>query len=890
MSWFPRLFARRRIYNDLAEEMRGHLQERTEQIMRTENLSRAEAERAAKKAFGNATLIEERGKAAWQWPRLENLLRDLAFSARLLRKSPGFTIVAILTITLGVGANTSVFSLLNGLLLRPLPVPDAHRLVILRMQPSDFGYSFCAPLFRALEARHETFSSVFAFSSRILQVRGQNGSEQVPGVMVSGQFFDALATPAQLGRTLTPADDSKGASAGGYPVVLADSFWKTRFDRSPDVLGRSLIIGNTGFTIVGVMPKTFPGADVNFRPEFFIPLSAEPIVDAPYDNLAGGYHNWWLRVGARLQPGVSLEHANSFLQSVDRALIQETVPDPNFKFGNTKRDDVRLVAESGATGYSLLRRRYRSPLITTFVLCVAVLLLACINLASLLLARATAREREIATRLAIGATRGRLVQQLLIDSLLLSVLGTLAGLATAPLVSRQLVAMLAPAGSYLSLDAGLDWRVFLFTALLAVGSALLIGLLPALQATAGDLNRHMKDGARSTRSEHRRVLPKVLLAVEVSIAMILVTGAGLLATSLVRLYRSGLGFDPNNLLLADIDMNKQSLDGPPLIRLYQTISERLASQPDVVSVSYVASTPISDNTSSDDFHIPGAPNHEIYVNTVSPDYFRTMRIPLLDGRDFRWQDTLETGNKVILNEAAARVFFPSGGAMGRQIGTKRNKKEELYEVVGIVGNGKYTSLRDPAPPTAYFPLTQTDDHKPAYTAVVRYGKSVTPVAASVRRITTELAPDIPAPALNNMNQLIDDSVAAQRVMVMLSLFFAVSALLITGIGLYGVLAYATARRTSEIGIRMALGAARLQVVGLVFRENTWTAGVGCVAGLITAILASRSLSTFLYGTSPHDPWVLSISMTVLCLSAAFASLIPALRAASIDPMKALRTE
>jgi predicted permease len=890
MSWLQQIFHRRRIYDDLAEEVHEHLEERTEQLMRTENMSRQEAQQAAKRAFGNPTLIEERSREPWRWPRIENLLRDLSFSARLLRKSPGFAAVAILTITLGVGANTAVFSLLNGLLLRPLPVPDAQQLVLLRIQPAEFGYSFCAPLFRALESHHETFSSVYGFSNRPLQIRGPNGSEEISGVLVSGQYFEALATPAQLGRTLTPADDRKETGVGGFPVVISDSFWKTRFNRASDILRRPLTIGNAAFTIVGVMPRTFLGADANFRPQFFLPLSTEPIVDAPFNNLDGGYHSWWLRVGARLKPGVSLAQVNGFLNSVEQPLFKEIIPDPNFGFGNVKRDDLRLIAESGAAGHSSLRLRYRNPLLATFVLCIAVLLLACINLASLLLARAAAREREIATRLAIGATRGRLVQQLLIDSLLLAALGTAAGLATAPLVSSQLVAILAPANTHLSLDAGLDWHVLLFAACIAIGSTLLIGLLPALQATAGDLNLYMKDGARNTRAEHRRVLPKVLLGIEVSIAMVLVTGAGLLATSLLRLYKSGLGFDPHNLLLANFDMNKQALDGAPLIRLYRTIAERLATQPGIASVGYHGETPISGDTSIGSYHTPGGTDRETYNNIVSPDYFRTMRIPLLAGREFRWQDTAETGKKIILNQAAAGMLFPSGSAVGQQVRSKVDNKENVYEVIAVVGNAKYASLRDAAPPTAYIPMTQVEDHKPAYSAVVRFQGSAMPLAAAIRSITTELAPDIPAPALDNMSQLIDDSIAADRVMVLLSLFFAVSALLVTGIGLYGVLAYATARRTSEIGIRIALGAARLQVVGLVFLENAWTAGTGCIAGLLAAVLASRCLSAFLYGTSPHDPWVLSLSLAILCLSAACASLIPAIRAACIDPMKALRTE
>jgi predicted permease len=885
-NWLPKIF-RRKLYNELAEEMREHLEEKTEQFVR-EGMPRKEAQQAARRAFGNANLLEERSREIWQWRWIENLWRDLGFSARLLSRSPGFAVVAILTLTLGVGANTAVFSLLNGLLLRPLPVPNAQQLILFRIQPDNWGYSFCAPVFRALESHHEIFSSVFAFSGREIQLRGPNGNENIAGALVSGQYFEALATRPHLGRVLTAADDRKGGN--GYAVVISDQFWKTRFNRDPHVLGRKLLLANVAFTIVGVMPETFIGMDASSRPQVYVPLVTEPLIDAPYDNTANGYHSWWLRVAARLKPGASIAQANALMDSIAPPILKETVPDPNFSFGNVKRDGIHFVAEPGSAGFSYLRTRFREPLLLTFALCAAVLLLACINLASLLLARAAMRQREIATRLAIGATRRRLIQQLLVDSLLLALLGTAAGLAVAPLVSRGLVAMLVRSDSDLYLDASIDWRVFLFAALAAVLSTVLIGLLPALQATAGDLNRHMKDGARATSADRNRLLPKVLLAIEVALAMVLVAGAGLLGTSLIRLYQSGFGFDPNGLVLANLDMGKQSLDGPPLTRLYQDIAERLAHQPGVVSVSYASQPPLTNGSWSGDLRVPGGGDREVFESDAAPDYFRTMRIPLLLGREFSWADKPTDSTKIILNESAAKMFFPNGDAVGKQVQNMNGGKLETFEVIAVVGNTKYTALRDPSPPMAYRSVPQAVSKKPSYMVILRVSGPVTSVAASLRSVALGLAPDIPAPTLVSMDNEIDDSVAAERVMALLSLFFAASALLVTGIGLYGTLAYATARRTSEIGIRMALGAERTQVVGLVFRENAWIAGIGCAAGLLSAILASRAIATFLYGTSPHDPWVLTISLAVLSLIAAVASLIPAIRAASIDPMKALRSE
>ena len=891
MSWLTSFFFyRREIYNDLAEEMRQHLEEKTEYLMR-DGMSRGEAEHAARRAFGNVALIEENGREPWQWPRIENLLRDLSFSARLLRKSPGFAIVAILTLTLGVGANTAVFSLLNGLLLRPLPVPDAQRLVLIRVAPKiSWGYSFTEPIFRKLEDRHEVFSSIFAFYIHRFQIRSQIGKETVSGALVSGSFFDALATPPELGRYLTPADDRKGLNE--YPVVIGDDFWKTRFDRDPGVLGRKLVLDDVAFTIVGVMPKSFIGGDANSRPQIFVPLVTEPLVDAPYNMTERGYQTWWLRVGARLKPGISLAQANANLQSIAPPIFREVIPDPNFNLNGVKRDRLSLAADPGSAGYSILRIRYRDPLLLIFALCVVVLLLACINLASLLLARSTMRQREIATRLAIGATRRRLIQQLLVDSLLLASLGTAAGLAVAPLVSRILVAMLVHGENRLYLDASIDWRVFLFAVVAAMLSTILIGLLPALQVTAGDLNQHMKNGSQATRGERRKLLPKVLLAVEVALAMVLVSGAGLLGASLVRLYKSGLGFDPKNLVLVNLDMGKQPLDGEQLTRLYQDLTDRFAHQPGVVSVGLSSVPPLSGSTWMGELHLPGGTNRDVYDSHVGPEYFRTMRIPLLEGREFTWQDDPRSPRKIILSQAAAKSLFPSGDALGKQVQETDDNKTESYEVVAVVGDTTYNDLRAPAPPTAYFPITQTTDKKPTYTAILRLSNSeqAAPLAASIRRATVDRAPEIPSPVFITMDEQVDDSIAAERVMALLSVFFAVSALLVTGIGLYGVLSYSTARRTSEIGIRMALGAERPQVISLIFRENVWIAVGGCALGLLTALLSSRVLATFLYGTSPRDPWVMLLSLTLLCLIAAVASIIPAMRAASIEPVKALRAE
>jgi len=533
---------------------------------------------------------------------------------------------------------------------------------------------------------------------------------------------------------------------------------------------------------------------------------------------------------------------------------------------------------------------FKKPLLAMFWLCGAMLLLACLNLACLLMARAAARERELATRLAMGATRWRLIRQLMVESFLIAALGTAVGLFAAPVVSRSLAALLLGNSRNMTLDTTLDLRVFLFAALIAALATVLIGLIPALRATSGNLNDQIKSGshARSAR-DTRRLLPQALMALQVALALILVVGAGLLATSLARLYKTGLGFDPKGLVNIDLDMFKQSLDGDALVRWYREFGDSLRHQPGVRSVSFASVTPLTGNTWTNDLHTSASDgDREVYMNAVAPDYFETMRIPILAGNDFRWDLTRTAGGKIVLNQAAARMFFPGQNPVGQHLTQTYEKKS--FEVVAVVGDIRYASIREAPPAEAYLPITQSEDKTPSYTAVVRMDGPAVPLGAAARSLAARMAPEIPAPVMTTMSSDLDASIGSERIMAMLAVFFAGCALLVTAIGLYGTLAYTTARRTSEIGIRMALGARRLQVVAMVFRENACIAASGSLAGLAVALFAAHVLASFLYQTSARDPWVLIGSVAALSLIASAASLVPAVRAARIDPIRALRTE
>jgi predicted permease len=889
------LFRRRRLDREMAEELAFH-QEMMRAKLQRAGATETEAAMTARRQFGDSARWHERLRELWQFRTAENFARDVRFGVRMLARSPGFTVVALLTLALGVGANTTVFSMINGLLLRPLDVPHSDRLAVLSVDfgsdPAHYGYYLPEPLFRGLEGRHEVFSTVFAFSSTDLQVRGRDGNESVPGAYVSGGFFSGLEVAPLLGRTLTEADDQKGGNPAGLAAVISEPFWGSWFGRSPDIVGKKLTIDDHVFTIVGVMPKHFIGADPMQPPAIWVPLATEPVLDGERNMTAAGIHGWWLGTLGRLQPGATLDQANAQLAAATSAIFHEYAGDERW-VEHRLETHAHFKAETGSGGYTDLRTEFRQPLMAVFAMCGGILLLACLNLTSLLVARGAARERELATRLALGAGRGRLTQQLLTESLLIALIGTALGLAVSPLVSQALGALLLSGRRGIHLDTSLDARVFAFAALTAVFSTLIIGLVPALRATSRDLNEQIKSGSHTTQAHERtRWLPRVLMACEVALALVLVVGAGLLAASLVRLYNSGAGFDPHGVMNVAFSMEKSGMDTNALRQFYQATNDGLRRVPGVRAVSFAQVVPFTHNNWDEGIAATGRDYKDLLMNNVGPDYFAAMGIPLLEGRDFRWNDTSSTQMKIILNEKAAKLLFPRGSAVGHIVNMNEGEEKPplALEVVGVAGNAKYQDLRQEAPAAGYEAMMQGEEYSPSYYAVVRTRGDAGSVAEAARTLARQLATGIPPPETTSMMKVVDDSLSTERMMALLAVFFAVGALLVTAIGLYGTLAYATARRTSEIGIRMALGAGRAQVVRLVCVQNALVAVTGTAAGLVAALLAARALASFLYGTSVRDPWVLGGSVLALAVIACAASLLPAWRASRIDPMAAIRCE
>jgi predicted permease len=885
------LFTQRRHRQQLADELAFH-QAMLEDRFADEGLSPEEAAKAARRRLGSSSRWQERVAELWQWAWLENLARDFSYATRLLRRSPGFTSVAVITLALGIGANTAIFSVFDAFLLRQLPVPHPEQIVFLSQKnPANSGFNtMSAPLYSSLHALRGVFASTWAYHPTALDVRANSGTREVAGMFVSGSFFPSMQVPAALGRTLLPRDDVPGGGASGYAAVLSNAYWREHFNASKSVLGQHLRIADGVFTIVGVMPAGFRSPDVLSDPRIFVPVQSEPVVDAPYDVLDYGVRTFWLIVGARLRPDAPLAQANAQLSAESAAIFKRTSAPAGWADSQMHAPSY-MVAAIGSHGFSFMRNLLTKPLNVLFTLCGALLVLACLNLAGLLLARSAAREHELATRLSIGASRGRLLQQLLVETCILSALGAALGLAVTPLIAHGLCSMLFDPTQ--SLDIGFQPRMFLFAALIAAGSTLLSGLLPAWRVTSTAIHETVKNNqiARPRRAL-RSVLPRALLVTQVALTLILLAGAGLLSTSLFRLENSGLGFDPKGLVTIPLNPDPQPLKGPALLQLYRQIGGALSHQPGVEKVSYTSIVPFSGSMMMVGDNDAVGKSVAVDASVVSPAYFASMRIPLLAGRDFIWTDTTRDGQKIILNQTAAHLLLgiPVGEevrALGRFLG-KNNKQKQ--EIIGVVADSKYNDLTQPAPSQIFEPITQDDFPKPSYTLIIRYQGSPVPLAAAARSIVARLSPRMPAPLLTPMNTEIDRSIASERMLAWISVFFAVCALLVTGIGLYGTLAYTTARRTNEIGIRMALGAQRAQVVRLVVWENLLICLTGAVGGLIAALFAARLLATLLFGVSAHNPWVLLGACLLLLTAGGLASLLPAIHAAHIDPNAAIRTE
>lgn len=884
------LFHRRQAEEELDEELLFHIENLTESNI-AKGMNAAEARRHARKAMEGFEQIKEECRDLRGIGWLENLARDVRYGLRMLRRSPVFTAVAILSLALGIGANSAIFSLVDTLLLRPLPVPKPEELrsVFLRLleRPQPF---LSYPMFQGLQAHNQVFAGLAAWANKRFQMVSGDEVIHVDGELASGGYFSVLNVPPAQGRTFTEADDYPAGGKDGPVAVVSDRFWNSHLQRSPAAIGGGIVLNGVRFTVIGVMPPDFFGAEIGTRPEVWIPVSLASRIDDPA--CIASRTCWWLTAMGRKKPGITADQVNAHLAAISGEVLRDTTP-PGFNAAMKERYRAyTFYSTSGEQGWSFLRLQFSDPLLILTTLVALVLLTACANMANLLLARASARQREIAVRLSMGAGRARIIRQLLTESVLLSLAGGVAGIFFALWLTRILMAFLSATqrhgpGQFTHLELQLDWRVMLFTFSVALVSGILFGLAPAVRSTQVGIVSSLKESAQNIRGTASRFEPgRLLLALQTALSVVLVAAAGLFAGSLYRLLTVSYGFNPDDVSLIAVDTEKRVEKGPALAALYGQVLERANGLPGVKAASLLWHVPLTFPGWAEKVRVPGKPESQTSINWIGPRFFDAMEIPLLAGRQFHEGDTAGSEKVGVISQLAARRFFPGENAIGRQI---LLGKEEI-RIVGIVEGIKYMSLRANEPPELYIPYTQKPGPVPSFHFVIKTHAGAPSPNPAFRRLLHELAPDVPIGMTYTMEQQIESSVGLERLMATLSLFFGALALLLSSIGLYGILAYTVTRRTGEIGIRMALGARRGHVIWLVLRGAIGYVLGGIVVGTITALGASRVVAALLYGVQPDDAGNLAAAIGAILLVTAAAALFPSLRVSRIDPAISLRQE
>jgi predicted permease len=891
------LLHRRRFQAELGEEMQLHLDLRQQQHIAA-GLSPDTARFLASRKFGNARQMKEKSYMTWGWEWLESFIQDAAYGARALLRSKALTIVALLSLALGIGANTAIFSLLDAVMLRSLPVKDPAQLVLLGMgrasgKTDDFArtdlYSY--PFYRQMQEKNQVFSDTAAICSMTNAVHGfvegRIESEPMNVQLVSGTYFTTLGVKALMGRTLNDADDN---SEGDHPVaVISYAWWKRSLARDANVLDRKLRLGTMTYNIIGVAPAEFFGTKVGEAPDMWVPLSM--IKEVPPNT--GGYNDNFsesLLILARLKPGVSIAQAASNVNLLFRQILLG-FPDADLSPENRQKlDKTQVALTSMATGLSSLRRRFSEPLQVLMAVVVLVLLIACANIANLLLARSTARARELAVRQALGARRTRLIRQLLTESLILALFGGALGVAFASVANHLLLRMISGGLEMIPLNVSIDFRLLAFTFAVTVATAILFGTIPAFRATRLELTNTLKTG-RSPQDPHgKNPLARVLIISQVSLSLVLMVGAGLFLRSLVNLNNIDTGFNKENVLRLEIDSSSAGYKPgePREVALDQQMEERISALPNVKAASFSAFT-FHEGSWGSNVVVPGT-NIDVDVkhNVVGDGYFATMQIPLLAGRNFSPSDTSTSQHVAIISEHTAKLLFPLGNPLGRHYGLGDDKPENDVTVIGIAKDVKFGDLAEDPVNLDYIPYTQ---HPWGFGDFeVRYTGSFASIAATVQQTIHSIDRNLPITNVTTLDEQVARTLTNQRLVAQLSTFFGLLAVILSCIGIYGLMSYVVSRRTNEIGIRMALGAARLNVGWLVMREILLLVAVGIAVGIPITLAGSRMIGNMLYGFRGTDPASLAGAVLLLLLVAVVAGYFPARRASKVDPMVALRYE
>jgi len=856
-----------------------------------------------------------------------DLWQDLRFGARMLRKSYGFTAIAVLSLALGIGANTALFSVVDAMLLKKLPVREPERLVMFESltQPNfsyggyggnshldpktglQVGTSFPYQSFQRLREQQSVLSDIFAFSTGVVNVNADGRADVARAQIVSGNYHTGLGVKPFIGRTLADSDDQAAASPA---VVLSYRYWQRMFNADPAAVGKQVNLNNLAFTVVGVTPPGFDGTmQVGSSPDVTVPIAWETSL-SPERNRMSGAGMWWLRLMGRLKPGATAEQAraqleNAFQQSVveHRTARQAQPQTPGAKpLPNLEpKDYPRLAVVSGSQGEMDVRRNYAPQLYLLLGVVGMALLIACANVANLLLARASSRQKEIGVRLALGASRWRLMRQLLTESVLLSTVGGLLGGVFALWIKNGLLSVGDWGGEGMkALDPKLDWRVFGFTLGLSLLTGLLFGSAPAWHATKVDLTPALKETGRSSSSVSRSLLGKSLVVAQVAMSLVLLIGAGLIARTLHNLQNVDAGFNRENLLLFTVTPSQLGYKEERLANLYRQMFARLEAVPGARAVTFSMETLLSGDSSNLGVYLAGASftadadgrlisSGNSRILCVRENYLEAMEIPLLQGRRLNPQDDERAPRVVVVNQAFAKRFFPNESPVGKRFGFSADKVGQI-EIVGVAGDAKYTSLREEIRPCVYIPWSQELRFVSNMTFAVRATGEPEALMATVREAVRSVNGNLPLARIKTQTEQADQSLRIERLFARLLIFFGLLALLLAGIGLYGVMAYSVAQRTQEIGIRVALGAQSRDVLKLVIKQGMLLALLGIAVGIGGAVGLTRLMKTLLYGVTATDPLTFGVIAGVLLAVALLACFVPAWRATKVDPLIALRSE
>ena len=896
------MFWKKRKQSDFNAEIQSHLEIESDELAEA-GPNPADAKYQARRAFGNITASEERFYESSHWLWLEQFVQDLRYGLRTLRRNPGFTAVAVLSLALGIGANTAVFSLVDAVVLKSLPVraPDELRILTwVRSRDLDINHSgynvldsrtgqqvsgsFSFAAFQGFRQNVKQFSDLVAFAPYDFAITADGASEFVHGQFVSGNYFTGLGAQPLIGRSILNDDDAPGRPA---VAVLSYRYWEKRFALDPSVVGREISINQRSVTVVGVMQPRFQGLYPGRVIDLFLPMAMNAEVGSKWYSFTEP-QNWWVQIFGRLRPGASEQAAQAALQATLSHAIEAFAPHVRTPL---------VLLRPGGGGVGLLRGDASNTLSILIYVVVLVLLIACLNLANLLVACSAARRREVAVRMSIGAGTGRLIRQLLTESLLLAGIGGTLGLLVASPLLKVLLHLISGSET-LGLDARIDPRTLGFTLGVALLAGLLFGTLPAWRATRVNVTPALKEGASSASGGSPRLrLSRLMVSAQVALSLLLLVGAALFVRTLMQLSAVDLGFRPERLLMFDTDASRSGYEAGRLLDVYGRLQNKLAAIPGVQSVAMSQAGLLQGSEWDSRVYVPALkqqPKHssalELYC---SANFLSTMHIPLLLGRDMAPADETASDRVAVVNQLFVDRYLPGINPLGQIFyfgdGKAPGKGEKPLRIIGVVKNAHYTSVREQLEPITYIPYTKLDGlHE--MTFAIRTVLPPLAIAGAVRRVVAETDPAIPVADMKTEKQQIAESIGTERLFAGLVRAFGLVAALLAAIGLYGVMAYAVARRTVEIGIRLALGAHRSGVQWMVLRQSLWMVALGLAIGIPAALALTRFVQKTLYGIQPTDPPSFAAAVIVMTAVGAVAAWIPARRAARVDPIQALRCE